>query len=313
MSPQGEVAARSAVSAVGPRLDRIEVVINPASGGVAPGAAEQMQALLAEAGRAANVVEAPPEKVDAALSAAVAARPDLLIVLAGDGTARAAASLCGPSGPLVAPLAGGTMNMLPYAIYGRRPWQEALVEILDRGVEKRIGGGRVGEHTFYVAAILGAPALWAHAREAVREGQLRNAVTNARYAYRRAFSTRLQYSLDGQPRRSAEALNLMCPLVSRAMREEEQALEADALDPHGAGEAFRLGFRALLSEFYGDWRDDPAVTARRCVSARAWAASHIPCLIDGESVRLPRSVEIAYIPGAFRALAPPPAPAAADR
>ena len=306
MAASGEAISKTAATGRAPRLDHIEVVLNPASGGVTPGAAEQMEALLAEAGRKAHVVTAGPQEIEAALTAAVAARPDLLILLAGDGTARAAATLCGPDGPLLAPLAGGTMNMLPYAIYGRRPWQEALTEILAAGVEKPIGGGQVGEHTFYVAAILGAPALWAHAREAVREGRLRRALGKARFAYQRAFATRLHFALDGQPRRSAEALNLMCPLVSRALEDEEQALEADALDPHGAGEAFRLGFRALISEFYGDWRDDPAVTARRCRSARAWASGTIPCLVDGESVRLPRSVQIRYVPGAFRALAPPP-------
>jgi diacylglycerol kinase family enzyme len=290
------------------KLDHIEVVVNPASGGVSAGAAEQMEALLAEAGRAANLVAADPSEIGEALKRAVEAKPDLLIVLAGDGTARSAASLCGPDGPLVAPLAGGTMNMLPHAIYGRRPWQEALVDILADGIEKPIGGGRVGDHSFYVAAILGAPALWAHAREAVRQGRLRRAIAQARVAYRRAFSSRLHYSLDGQPRRAAEALNLMCPLVSRAMQEDEQALEVDALDPKDAGEAFRLGFKALLSEFHGDWRDDPSVTARRCRSARAWASSHIPCLVDGESVRLSKAVDIQFIPGAFRALAPRPRP-----
>jgi diacylglycerol kinase family enzyme len=290
----------------GPSLARIEVVVNPASGGVGPNAAEEVERLLLESGREARVVSAEPDQIEAALQAAVDAKPDLLIVLAGDGTARAAASLCGPDGPLVAPLAGGTMNMLPFAIYGRRPWQEALADILSDGVVKPIGGGVIDGHTFYVAAILGAPALWAHAREAVRQGQLMGALEGARYAFSRAFSTRLHFTIDDQPRQSAEALNLMCPLISRAMREDEQALEADALDPQGAGEAFRLGFRTLISEFYGDWRDDPAVTARRCRSGRAWAATEIPALLDGEPVRLPRSVQIAFKAGAFRALAPRP-------
>lgn len=306
MPIRGDLEDQPVFDGVGPDLGRIEAVVNPASGSVAPGAAEELEALLHESGRDCNVVSAQPDQVNDALKAAVANKPDLLIVLAGDGTARSAASLCGPTGPLVAPLAGGTMNMLPYAVYGKRPWQEALVEILQAGVEKPIGGGEVGGHTFYVAAILGAPALWAHAREAMREGQLRRAIENARYAYRRAFSSRLHYSLDRGQRASSEALNLMCPLISRALRADEEALEADALDPHGAGEAFRLGFKALLSEFYGDWRDDPSVTARRCQSGEVWAAAHIPALLDGESVRLPRQVRFRFVPGAFRALAPPP-------
>lgn len=308
MSPEGN-AALAGLGGLGGglALNHIEVVINPASGGVGPRAQAEFEALLNETGHEANVVCAEPAEIEQALKTAVAAKPDVLLVLAGDGTARAAATLCGPSGPMLAPLAGGTMNMLPYAIYGKRPWQAALVDILQDGVEKTIGGGKVGDHEFYVAAILGAPALWAHAREAVRAGKLRRAIDGARYAYRRAFSTRLQFSLDDGTRQSAEAVNLMCPLVSRALKEEEQALEADALDPHGAAEAFRLGFRTLLSEFYGDWRDDPAVTARRCKAGRVSASGHIPALLDGEPVRLPRSVTFQFVPGAFRALAPRPA------
>ena len=43
-----------------------------------------------------------------AVDEALAASPDLLLVLAGDGTARLAAERCGPEGPLLAPLPGGT-------------------------------------------------------------------------------------------------------------------------------------------------------------------------------------------------------------
>lgn len=292
----------------GSRLEfnRIEVVVNPASGGVDPGAPEQLQALMDEAEREANVVEATPDTLDQCLKSALEADPDLLILLAGDGTARAAASLAGPTGPLLAPLAGGTMNMLPHAIYGRRPWQEALADIMQDGVEKQIGGGVVGEHRFYVAAILGAPALWAHAREAVRKRDLKEAVEKARYAWSRAFSRRINFALGAGPRQQAEALTLLCPLVSRAMSETEEALEIDALDPKGAAEAFRLGFRALVSEFFGDWRDDPAVTARKCDRARAWASSPIPAILDGEPTRMPKQVDIRFDPCAFRALAPRP-------
>ena len=36
----------------------------------------------------------------------------------------------------------------------------------------------------------------------------------------------------------------MCPLVSRAMDDQEKALEAAALDPAGALDVFRLGVTA---------------------------------------------------------------------
>ncbi len=282
------------------RLDRIEAVVNVASGSVDDKAAERLQAILTEAGLQAHVVSPPPQEIADAVKAAVAARPDLLILLAGDGTAALAAELCGMDGPVLAPLAGGTMNMLPHALYGRQPWAEALKATLDHGVVRTISGGEAGGRPFYVAAILGAPALWGRAREAVRKRKFALALLRARHALTHAFAGRLRFRLDGSERRKAEALTLMCPLVSRAMTGED-GLEAAALDPRGAVEAFRLGVRAL----FGGWRDDPTVTTQICRRGEAWARSRIPVILDGEPHRLDAPVSIRFIPQAFRVLAPP--------
>jgi diacylglycerol kinase family enzyme len=55
-----------------------------------------------------------------ALAEAKAFGLHLLIVLGGDGTIRSAAALCAQECPLLIPLPGGTMNMLPKAFYGAR-------------------------------------------------------------------------------------------------------------------------------------------------------------------------------------------------
>jgi diacylglycerol kinase family enzyme len=235
------------------------------------------------------------------LRAAVAAAPDLLVVLAGDGTARAAAEIAGPDGPMIAPLPGGTMNMLPHAVYGARPWPEALRLALEGGVERRLGGGHVEGHRFLVAAIVGPPALWAPAREAARLGKARLALVRAQRAFRRAFTGRLRYSLDGGEREKAEALVLMCPVASKVMRDEAAALEAAALNMRGAGEAVRLGINAIIR----DWREDPAVEDRACRVARIWSAQGIPALLDGELVRLSPLTEVAFEPDICRVLALP--------
>jgi len=278
----------------------------------------EMQSILASFGLAADIAAPEPNRLVEALKTAIAQSPDLLIVLAGDGTARAAASLCGPTGPLIAPLAGGTMNMLPHALYGVRPWQAALRAALDDGVERPVAGGSVGGQDFCVAAILGTPALWGLAREAARRRKLKLAIVRARRAIRRAFTTKLRYSLDGASPRRAEALILMCPLVSKAMH-EETSLEAAAVNPHQPAEVVRLGARALAGELFGDmlggWRDDPTVSAGPCRRARIWASESIPAILDGEPMRFDREVEVVFRPVAFRALTPrqisPAAPIAA--
>ena len=102
-------------AAVG-RLRRIEVVANLASGGVAKDAPEEIGKIFADHGLAAHVCAPETHDLTNCLQAAVDAAPDLLVTLAGDGTARLAAELCGPDGPLLATLPGGTMNMLPRAL-----------------------------------------------------------------------------------------------------------------------------------------------------------------------------------------------------
>lgn len=278
---------------------RVELVANVASGSVGPDAPARAEAILAEHGVEGRVRAPTSGELEPCLREALDTRPDVLFVLAGDGTARAAAEMAGPDGPLIAPLPGGTMNMLPRAFYGERAWPEALAACLTHGEEKMISGGEVAGRLFFVAAILGSPALWAEAREAARTGRAGLALMRAQRALRRAFSSRLRYVLDGRPKGKAEALTLMCPLVSTALDADERALEAAALDPSNALEIFRLGVRTVT----GDWRDDPSVSVGRCRIGRVWAGGRIPAILDGEPVRLDDNVNIRFRPKAFRALA----------
>jgi diacylglycerol kinase family enzyme len=283
------------------KLKTVEVVANVASGGVGRTAPAELKAILAEAGLDAHVSTPEPHDLPRCLGAAVARAPDLLIVLAGDGTARAAAELCGPEGPMIAPLPGGTMNMLPHAIYGVRPWQAALRLALEHGFEQPIGGGTVDGHSFLVAAILGSPALWAPAREAARFGKPKLAWLRARRAMRRTFQGQLRYRLDGGARRKAEALILMCPLTSRAMASDEPALEAASLDVHGTSDLLRLGLHAVT----GDWRTSPGVEISHCHVAQVSASHGVPALLDGETVRLKTVAEARFTDRVARILAIP--------
>ena len=196
------------------------------------------------------------------------------------------------------------MNVLPHAIYGTGPWQQALKETLADGVSMFVSGGEVDRQRFYVAAILGSPALFAEAREAARAGLLSLAWRRTRAAMARAFSTRLFFQLEGGEVGRAEALSLLCPLVSRAMADDERALEAAALNPHGAAQAFRLGLRAMFSDIVGDWRHETSVDISKCRRADAWANRPIPVILDGEPMRLHKHVDIRFVERAFRAYAP---------
>jgi diacylglycerol kinase family enzyme len=288
LEPAPEIASR-----------RVEILVNPTSGGVGPKAAGECERLLETMGLSANIFEAKPPNVASAIASALEGKPDVLVILAGDGTARTAAALAGPHGTMIAPLPGGTMNLLPQALYGSVDWRKALSLALTQGVRRPVAGGLVGERPFYVAAILGSPALWAPAREAMRTGKLRLAYLYARRAARRAFSRRLRFRLDGQVE-AAEALTILSPLISKAMH-EPTGLEVARLNLKDAGEAFRLAATALFS----DWRTDPAVETASALTVSVWARNEIPAILDGEPIELGRELEIRFLPQAFTALAPP--------
>ncbi len=282
------------------------MLVNPASGGVGPDAPAQAAAILAEYGLDATVETLEGARFDEQIDAAFAAKPDVLLVLAGDGTAGTIASRAGPDGPLVAPLPGGTMNMLPKALYGTGDWQAALRTALSEGAPQYVAGGEVEGHVFYCAAILGSPALWAPAREAVREGRFALAWTYARRALKRSFSGRMRYALDGGTSRRVEAMVFISPMISRAM-DESVGLEAAAMTTGGAAEAIRLAAHAV----FDDWRKDAAVRTRPTKRAEIRARSRIPAVIDGEPSLLGQTATVVFRPRAFRALAPKP-PAAED-
>ena len=277
----------------------IWVLVNPASGGVGPNAAAEVDAILSRYDVTARVVTLDGPHISKQIAEALQARPDVLFVLAGDGTARSVASRAGPDGPLIGPLPGGTMNMLPKALYGTGNWQEALERALDEGVAQPVAGGEVDGEAFYCAAIMGSPALWAPAREAVREGRLRLAYLYARRALRRAFSGRIRFALDDGLREKAEALVLISPMISRAM-DDNVGLEAAVMKTARTSDAVRLAAHALFT----DWRRDPSVETRPTRHVIIVSRANIPAVVDGEPMNLGRETRVRFLPRAFMALAP---------
>ena len=287
-------------------MKKVTILVNPLSGGVGPQAADEAEAILSLYDFEATVITLEGAKIPDQITEALDARPDVLFVLAGDGTARSVATRAGPKGPLIAPLPGGTMNMLPKALYGTGDWKLALRRALEEGAPQAVSGGVVEGEAFYCAAILGSPALWAPAREAMRTGKLKLAWMHGRRALRRAFSGRIRFSLDGGERQRAEALVLISPMISKVM-DDPVGLEAAAMNTSDAAQAFRLAAHAL----FDDWRHDPNVTTRPARQITVSARSKIPAVIDGEPVLLGRETSISFLPRAFMALAPLP-PAAED-
>jgi diacylglycerol kinase family enzyme len=221
-------------------------------------------------------------------------------VLGGDGTIRTAAEAGTKVGTYLIPLPGGTLNVLPRALYGGSSWQEALTETLANPLTKELSGGRVGDKIFFVAAVVGAPGLWMEAREAIREGDILNAVSKAGVALEAMFDTTIQYFISPEVSGEAEVVAVICPLVSEQLSDSEQTLEAAAIDVENATELLGLATAAA----FGKWRDHESVTLTKTHQVTVQSKKYIPLFLDGERVKVGNEAQINFAPDVVNVIVP---------
>ena len=280
---------------------KVGAVINTSSGGGDSEPDQKMFRILARAGIAEPKVWCGEAKEMERFFAETAGQKlEVLVVLGGDGTIRTAAEACAEKGSYLIPLPGGTMNMLPRALYGNLSWEEALKKTLTAPSTKVLSGGRVANKQFFIAAIVGAPVLWTQPRESMREGNIADAIKKGSVAFRRMFKTKVQYLIADGAKGETEAVALICPLVSEEMSDSEQALEAAIIDVESASEMIGL---ATLAAF-GKWRDDRNILLTKTKRVNVQSSKEIPATLDGEKVNLGRSAEIDFVSRALTVLVP---------
>jgi diacylglycerol kinase family enzyme len=240
------------------------------------------------------------DKMERFFAEAAGQKLDIFIVLGGDGTIRTAAEACTETSSYLIALPGGTMNMLPRALYGDLPWEDALKNTLADPSTRRLSGGRVANKQFFVAAIVGVPALWVQARESVREGDIIGVIEKGNVALQNMFEAKLHYFISDQINGEAEAVILICPLVSEEMSGSEQALEAAVVDVENAAEVIRLATVAA----FGKWRDDRKIHLAKTKQLAVQSSKEIPATLDGESVNLGMRAEIDFVSQALTVLVP---------
>lgn len=289
LSPPAEDAAPA-------RFKSALVLFNEKAGSVQPGDHEKLIRHLADAGIERYALVGADQISDVLF--ARAPDFDLVIVLGGDGTAQCAAALAPRDCPPLVLLPGGTLNILPHALYGQLAWPEALKAALERGVEKRMPAGTVNGERFFVAAMFGAPTVLARAREAAREGNFLKAVGRIRHFVKRAFMRRLRARHDQTKLRKTEAIGVLLPAFG-GLLEGEKGLEWVRLDARHFIDLARVSMRALGE----GWRKDPAVDISRCMSGDIAASGIIPATLDGEPRTYLSTVRIEYDPEGVRVLA----------
>ena len=280
---------------------KVGAIINTSSGGGDSDSEQKMLSILNRAG----IVKfkawcGGAEEIEHSFAEAAEQKLEVLIVLGGDGTIRAAAETCAEKGTYLIPLPGGTMNMLPRALYGDAAWEEALEKTLTAPSVKVLSAGRIADKNFFIAATVGAPALWAEPRESVRDGDIVDAIKKGSVAFRNMFETKVQYFISEEIKGEAEAVALICPLISEEMSDLEQALEAAVIDVESAAEVIGLASTAA----FGKWRDDRNILLTKTKRVDVQSSKDIPATLDGETVNLGRSAEIDFVSRAVNVIVP---------
>jgi diacylglycerol kinase family enzyme len=284
------------------RPETFAIVINAHSGS-ASGVGEEalrtaFQAALGGAARSFAFVRG--EGVEPALTAAFDGDADAVIVVGGDGTCRAAATLAAKSGKPVAFLPGGTMNVLP-----RKHWSNldllSCVRALGAGAWRtaRMSVGRAGEEVFMIAAAFGAAAGLTRMREEHRAADTIVQRLNVWGRLSRVMPFLMRptawLEAEGAPKRGLSALALVLGDADVALGRTIPGGDSATLECVGAVIRGPFGFMSVLARAFLDrnWRSDPRVFTLHLRTARVRGRSRfLAVTLDGEIARLPSPIDV---------------------
>jgi diacylglycerol kinase family enzyme len=298
------------------RLERVALVVNEASGTASssdvPALAKRMQCVLPEA--TIEVASVAPADLEKAMDDAFAQKPDVVVVLGGDGTARSAAKRALATQVPIAPLPGGTMNVLAKLVFGHADLHKAIDDLgaceitgLDVGI--------VAGEPFFLSAAFGFAGPLARLRETMRPPRQLREIMSASFSCMRGLGPSLRGGLKwrraGATWRHAHTLVVALGSLERVLSPEEEELrtgerlQAAALTLRSVWDVAKLGGDAVRLR---DWRELNQLTL---VSARRIELdlhSKRPlAVLDGEPVRLSHVSEIAVQEAALPTLAARPA------
>jgi hypothetical protein len=160
----------------------------------------------------------------------------------------------------------------------------------------------VGSERFFITGIFGAPALWAKAREAIREGDVGGALHHSKVALDTMFAAKVSYEFNESTTGIAEALTVTCPLVATTLNDDWQVFEAAAIEIDDAVQALGLATSAA----FGSWRTDQNITITRTQKVQVHSETDIPVILDGETIEAGKDIEVTFLPDAFNVLVPEP-------
>lgn len=221
-----------------------------------------------------------PSKLSETLAAVENDGTDLLVIYGGDGTCKSGAIAARKAGiPLIA-LPGGTMNMLPKALYGTDDWQFALELALSQREPRWQVAGCINDHIFFCGAIFGDPIVMSEAREALRDGDVLDAVKQLPDIMTAiAHGDRFEFKVDGETfDTQANGLQIYCPHMTSGAT-NPNAFELASVPQLSMSQIIGIGARALTQ----DWRDSVHVKTAFAQHLEITGQGAFDILLDGEA------------------------------
>lgn len=284
-------------------MQKIIALLNLHSGSVPRDGEAALTQALSDLGASAEIIAFESGELQGALQRAIEQAPDCLIVWGGDGSINCALSACGPEGPAVLALPGGTMNLLHQRLHnGRTDWKDILASALTDPEIAPWAAGEIDGQRFYVAVMVGRLTSLSESRELVRKGALFEAITAAAKNEVFNMETRLHlHSHRGSGTVSTPATAGAVVLAG----EKRPRFDVAAIDPSSQLDLVSVGFQSLIS----GWRDasDVAVEVAGTVTLEDIHGEPIPATIDGEPYELPARCEFRLIPSSARVIRAKPA------
>lgn len=291
MNKFGEALKRPAAQPV----RRVCVVVNPNGGSVPADWRAQIGSVLGELGIRAGF-EVIDHDCEDACARAGAAGADAILVWGGDGTIACALNTLDRAAAPVLPIAGGTMNMFHKLVHGADlDLRTCLTRALTQPVEMDIAAGEVEGHRFYVGALLGGLTRLAAPREALRNAEIVQAVTELGEADAFSLDTPMRYRPDGAGAQDAQALGIF--LSEDPARPGFDVL---ATAPESLLDLAYTGLTGLLADWRNAWGVDRGFA--ESVDVEALEATGLEATLDGEPATLPLRTRFTLVRQAARVL-----------
>lgn len=242
-----------------------------------------------------------PNKLEERLRLTEEDGTDLLVILGGDGTCRAGAITARKAGITLIALPGGTMNMLPKALYGTHIWQEALEIALSQTSPRWQPAGMINQKLFFCGAFLGEPIIMSKARESLRNGEIVDAMIQVPDILNAITDGQeFRYKADGKSFDTcANTLQIFCPFMSSGAIDENR-FELASAPQLALSNLASLGALTLAD----DWRSHKNVVVNLAEKISITGQGGFDILLDGETDHVACPIDIRLQKEGVMVLAP---------